>query len=324
MSSCNDWSVYWSQGHKTSFGNMFSDCYEGKLQQAWQSVFNTIDNNQKVLDLCTGNASLLRLAEKDMVNFSKVFYTGVDYASIATNDSFSELNNIELLFKVNIEQLPLADNSFDVVISNFGIEYSDLSKSLAEVSRLLSAQGNAIFICHFYDSVLIKNNSQELAMINKILQKDGVLTSLQGLTIALKHKSAYAKTPKSNEYLEAVKEAEHYRHLLNQQLDIVANNFAQAFQQSDFLGFLKYLLSAKVVDKESELAKFKTDMTSHQTRLAEMVNAALSKEQIEQLASLFKAQGLLITKTKILHSQEGAIGYQIFTSHCNNITSSYI
>jgi ubiquinone/menaquinone biosynthesis C-methylase UbiE len=314
MNSRNDWSAYWSQGHKTSFGNEFRHCYEGRIQEAWKAVFKSIKSKSNVLDLCTGNAALLRLAEQDMDNFSAVNFTGVDYANVTASDKFTQLNNIELLFNVDIEQLPLENNTYDVVISNYGIEYSDLSKSLAEVSRVMSDKGYAIFTCHFYDSVLIKNNRQELMMINAMLEKNGVLETMQGLIDALNNKNIYSTIPSGKEYLQAVEEAEHYRHRLNEQLDVTANNFSQAFHQSNFLGFLKYLLSPKTENKKHELKLFKEGMSSHQGRLSEMVNAALTKEQIEQLSSIFKVHGLYITKAEVLEGEEGAIGYQICTS----------
>jgi ubiquinone/menaquinone biosynthesis C-methylase UbiE len=308
------WSAYWSQGHKTSFGNDFRHCYEGKLQEAWRGVFKAINCKSNVLDLCTGNASLLRLAEQDMTNFSEVNFTGVDYANVTLGDRFTQLQNIELLFNVNIEKLPLENNTYDVVISNYGIEYSDLSKSLAEVSRIMSDNGQAIFICHFYDSIFIKNNKQELMMIRSMIEINGVLEILQGLIDALTNKSMYSKIPASKEHFKAVEDSEHYRHRLNDKLAIIANDFPNAFYQSDFLGFLKYLLSAKTENKKSELQLFRKDMISHQGRLSEMVNAALTKKQIEQLSVMFKAHGLCITKTEVLKSEEGAIGYQIYTS----------
>lgn len=314
MNSRNDWSAYWSQGHKTSFGNEFRHCYEGKIQEAWKSVFKTIKTKSKVLDLCTGNAALLRLAEQDMDNFSEVNFTGVDYANVTANDKFTQLDNIDLLFNVDIESLPIEKNSFDIVISNYGIEYSDLSKSLAEVSRVMSDQGCAIFICHFYDSILITNNKQELMMINTMLDRNGVLATMQGLIDALHNKNMHSKIPTGKEYLAAVEEAEHSRHRLNEQLSVIANNFAQAFHQSNFLGFLKYLLSANTENKKHELEKFKAGMSSHQGRLSEMVNASLTKEQIEKLSSVFKVHGLYITKAEVLRSNEGAIGFQIFAS----------
>jgi len=314
MNSRNDWSAYWSQGHKTSFGNEFRHCYEGTIQEAWRAVFKTIKSKSKVLDLCTGNAALLRLAEQDMDNFSEVNFTGVDYANVTASDKFTQLENIDLLFNVDIESLPIEKNSFDIVISNYGIEYSDLSKSLVEVSRVMSDKGHAIFICHFYDSVFIKNNKQELMMINAMLEKNGVLGTLLNLVDALKKKGLHSNIPSSKEYSGAVEEAEHYRHRLNEQLGIIANNFSHAFHQSDFLGFLKYLLSAKTKNKQHELELFKQGMQGHQGRLSEMVKAALSKEQIEQLSSMFKIYGLYVTKTEVLKSDEGAIGYQIFAS----------
>jgi ubiquinone/menaquinone biosynthesis C-methylase UbiE len=308
------WSEYWSQGHKTSFGNDFKHCYEGRLQEAWGNVFKAINSKSTVLDLCTGNAALLRLAEQDMTNFPEVNFTGVDYANVTASDHFTQLQNIELLFNVNIEKLPLKNNTYDFVISNYGIEYSDLAKSLAEVYRVMSDNGHAIFICHFHDSVFIKNNRQELMMISTMLEKNGVLEVLQGLVNALTNKSMYSKIPPSKEHLQALEDAEHYRHLLNDKLAIIANNFTKAFYQSDFLGFLKYLLSTKVENKKIELKLFRKGMLSHQGRLYEMVNAALTKEQIDKLSVMFKAHALYITKTEVLKSQEGAIGYQIYTS----------
>jgi ubiquinone/menaquinone biosynthesis C-methylase UbiE len=314
MNSRNDWSAYWSQGHKTSFGNEFRHCYEGRIQEAWRDVFKTIKSESNVLDLCTGNAALLRLAEQDMANFTEVNFTGVDYANVTASDKFTELNNIQLLFNVDIENLPLKNNTYNVVISNYGIEYSDLSKSLAEVSRIMSDKGDVIFICHFYESVFIKSNKQELMMINAMLEKHGVLETMQGLIEALNNKRIHSTSPSGKEFIKAVEDAEQYRHRLNEQLDVTANNFSHAFHQSNFLGFLKYLLSAKTENKKHELEQFKRDMSSHQGRLFEMVNSALAKEQIEQLNSIFNVHDLYITKAEVLQGDAGAIGYQIFAS----------
>jgi hypothetical protein len=59
-------------------------------------------------------------------------------------------------------------------------------------------------------------------------------------------------------------------------------------------------------------------MSSHQARLIEMVNAALTEEQIEKLPMFFNEHGLEITKTDVINSDEGIIGYQIFASQSDS------
>lgn len=46
------------------------------------------------------------------------------------------------------EQLPLADGSFDAVVSQYGIEYSDMERSVPEAVRVLAPGGRLRFACH--------------------------------------------------------------------------------------------------------------------------------------------------------------------------------
>ncbi len=308
------WNDYWSQGHKTSFGDAFTNCYEGVIKTTWVEYFNTLRDDSKVLDLCTGNASLLRLAKACLNDENNIHFTGVDYADIDTKDDFSQLKNINLVFNVNIEQLPFGSESFDYVISNFGIEYSDLNKSLSEVSRVLSFDGKLEIICHCYDSTIIKSNSNELAMLDLMLSENNVLSNLKilikALTTRTENKLQISQTEKKNYHI-ASETAEKIRHKLNESLGIIDNLYTQSLHESGFLTFLKYLLSEHSIDKDKILTSYVLSIQAHQSRLLAMVNAALSKEKINTLDEIFKENDLLLIGIEDVINDGGKIACKI-------------
>ncbi len=308
------WNDYWSQGHKTSFGSAFTNCYEGVIKATWLQYFKTLKSNSKVLDLCTGNASLLRIAKECLNDEVKIDFTGVDYADIETADGFAQLNNIQLVFGVNIEQLPFEANSFDYVISNFGIEYSDLNKSLAEASRVLSIGGKLELVCHCYDSTIINSNANELAMLNLMLSEGNVLDNLKALIKALvirEKNKLQASASEQDSYQEACQLAENFRHKLNDNIAIIDNSFTKALHESEFLAFLKYLLSKQCQDKETTLRAFKNSMQAHNSRLSAMINAALSMNQLTSVSELLKENGLSLLNIKDVVNEDGKIACQI-------------
>jgi len=313
-SSNKYWNDYWSQGHKTSFGTAFVSGYEGVIKDVWQKYFRSLKSDSRVLDLCTGNASLLRLANESLNDTNAIQFTGVDYAQIDAKDNFAEQSAITLKFGVNIEKLPFEDNSFDYVISNFGIEYSELSKSIPEAARVLTSGGEIELVCHSHDSTLIKSNGQELTMLSQMLSSNDVIDNLQGLVVALAQRDANCQkltSEQQNNFIEASKQAEICRHQLNDSIGNVANTYSKAFQESDFLGFLKYLLSAKISDKQQVLNSFKLDMINHKARLSAMITSALTNEQLSMVDALFEANGLSKINVKNVSDEVGKIALRL-------------
>ena len=308
------WNDYWSQGHKTSFGSAFTNCYEGVIKATWLQYFKTLKSNSKVLDLCTGNASLLRIAKSCLNEDNNIHFTGVDYADINTSDGFAKLSNINLMFNVNIEQLPFEADSFDYVISNFGIEYSNLNKSLAEASRVLIIGGKVELVCHCHDSTIIKSNADELAMLNLMLSEGNVLDNLKALIKALvirEKNKLQASASEQDSYQAACQSAEKFRHKLNDKIAIIDNSFTKALHESEFLAFLKYLLSKQCQDKETTLRAFKNSMQAHNSRLSAMINAALSMNQLTSVSELLKENGLSLLNIKDVVNEDGKIACQI-------------
>lgn len=136
------WSEYWKSGHLTSFGNEFSENYTGHLRSIWERIFNRLPDNFRLLDIATGNGALPLLAQDHFKKSDvKGAIKGIDFANINSQPLIEHHLNknisIELIGNVRAESLPFSDSEFDMVISQFGIEYSDIEKSFYEVNRVL-------------------------------------------------------------------------------------------------------------------------------------------------------------------------------------------
>jgi len=308
MSENKDWSQYWSQGHKTSFGGSFKGCYEGVLKQSWLKVFSTFNRGDKILDLCTGNGSLPRLAYESMSNFSEINFSGVDYATVDPDDTFLKLSNVDFKFDCNIEKLPYDSLQFDHVISNYGIEYSNLEKSLAEVSRVLKPTGSVTFVCHVNTSRIFLENANELTLLTYLLKPDGLISCLGSLASALDKKVVNQDTATLNEIDMS---AEQYRKELNKKLSDALGEFGIDFHQSDFVGFLKFLLNKSTENKKDKLALYKQEAVSHQVRLMALCKAALIYEELSKTFGLFNSVGLEVLNHEMISDDSGIIAVQI-------------
>jgi ubiquinone/menaquinone biosynthesis C-methylase UbiE len=107
----------------------------------------------RILSLCKGK----RLLEYGcgMGGSSALFartasaVTGIDISSegILKAAEYARKNNVHIDFHVmDAEKMQFPDNSFDVVVGTGILHHLDLSRSLSELSRVLSKEGHAIFL----------------------------------------------------------------------------------------------------------------------------------------------------------------------------------
>jgi len=165
----DSWSEFWNQGHLTSLPDCFIRNYDGEFESFWNGQFASTPNAAKVLDLCTGNGSIALLAQtysdSNHANFS---ITACDAANIKphhvakTDTALSErLAKIQFLGNTPIAQLGLPDQSFDLITSQFGVEYTDLAETASVIYTLLKPSGIFAAVCHSSDSVIVQQMAKQ-------------------------------------------------------------------------------------------------------------------------------------------------------------------
>ena len=156
----NPWSVFWRQGHSTTFGDYFKRGYEGAVAEWWQAHVDTMPP-----EFACGNCSLLPALAKSNKSGK---YIGVDLARVEISEvARKELEgstiDVVLHAETAAEELPETDASVDAVVSVFGVEYSDLDRSLAEIQRVLKPGGRLLALLHHDRSVVTSMSRRAVA-----------------------------------------------------------------------------------------------------------------------------------------------------------------
>lgn len=178
------WSRYWASGMPHSCGTSYDETYGGELGRFWRQAFAPLGADDRVLDIATGNAALPRLlvgcAASELPDCE-----AVDIADVAP-EWLQQLppaqrRRIRVQGGVAAESLPFADASFTLVVSQYGIEYADRPRALAELHRVLHPAGRVRLLVHHAGSRTVALAQEEITHLDWLLQPEGLLDLADGM-----------------------------------------------------------------------------------------------------------------------------------------------
>lgn len=172
------WSRYWATGTPHSCATSYRDTYDGSIGAFWRDAFAKLGADDRVLDLACGNAALARLLLQ-VRPAEPILCDAVDLAVIRP----AWLEDVELTLQsrirvhdgVDVESLPFADRSFSMVVSQYGIEYTNLSRSIPEILRVLSPGGRIRIVAHHANSLPVQLAATEINHIDWLNTDKGLL-----------------------------------------------------------------------------------------------------------------------------------------------------
>lgn len=165
MDKAQAWSAYWAQ--------MGADgtCLPGApravselLDGHWATFARNLPAGSAVLDIATGSGAVPRALVRANPELKA---TGVDFADVPDSGDAA----IELVGNTDATQLSFADNRFDGLTSQFGIEYTDLAASAIEAARVCRAASPFQFIVHHAASPIVAQNRARQAAIADIAKR---------------------------------------------------------------------------------------------------------------------------------------------------------
>lgn len=212
------WSQYWALGGEHSCGGSYKEGYGETIAQFWRSGFESLPLNARVLDIGTGNGPLPRILISIPARLDLVC-DAIDLASVAptwhAQLSDKDARRVSFHSRCAAEQLPFEAETFDLVVSQWGLEYSDMNASLSEVLRVLKPMGRVQLVLHHKDSLPVRLAHRELAHLDWLLRKSGFLTTAEQM---LSH-MALAAEPGGVELLKMNASANALRSEFNQLQD---------------------------------------------------------------------------------------------------------
>ncbi len=172
------WSRYWSSGALHSCPTSYAGNYEGPVADFWHRCFDALTAGAYVLDIATGNGPLPQLL------FARAGTRGIACEAIDQADvtpgwpaQLPAALRDRLRFRsgVNVEALPFAAQTFDLVASHYGLGYGNLDLSLPGWARVLRAGGMLFCVLHHAQALTVRLAGEELRHIDWIVEHGGFL-----------------------------------------------------------------------------------------------------------------------------------------------------
>jgi len=299
------WSSFWRQGFITTFGAGKAGNYDGIVRKFWVDQFVDLPALSRILDIATGNGAIATLAAEISEGHEKNFFVAA--TDLAEIHSELKANPLALRLRANIhfhsntpcERQPFEDDSFDLVTSQFGFEYSNVEETIREIRRVLAPGGTFIAICHHAEVYHSAFDEFDLfGHFKKYLDAVGDLSAPpEKLARAMKMARPLSKS--INERMDAFRQRHDGEECAREIVGAISN-LAQSARNTERSKLIKSIAAAK---QEFRFAR---------ARLRDMVRAALDDEQINTLAVAARAVGFEAVQSRELYGEDdGLAGWQI-------------
>lgn len=312
--STDAWARYWQAGALHSCATSFDGNYQGAIADFWRTVFAGLAAGDRVLDIATGNGALPQLLLQQHRD-ADVSCDAVDLAPVAPawQQALPETlkHRIRIHGGVAAEALPFADGEFTLVVSQYGIEYADRARALAEVRRVLARPGAVGFVVHHAGSRPVTLARDEIAHIDWLLAPGGLMDA----SAAMLEPMARARTPAGRESLGADAAANAARDHFNVLQRELGERARQAICPDVLLESrqaIAHALEGAIGIGEPEgkrrLADWRIALADNRTRLVDLCACAMDESALHEW---LRALGADETRVETLHEAGALMGWAV-------------
>ena len=311
------WSRYWAQGAPHSCVGSYGDCYGGAIAAFWRDVFGRLPAAARVLDIATGNGALPRLLLQH-TELRDLRCDAVDIAAIQPSwlakGSPADQARVRFLGGVDAAALPFAAHRFDLIVSQYGLEYTGMQRSVPELLRVRAPRGQVALVLHHSQGRPADLAAVELEHLDWLMREGGLFDA----GAALVEPMALAATAQGRASLQSQPQAEVARERFNALLADLASRTA-AGDGADVLfeareAVMSVLAGAGhngAARANASLGQLRDEYASSATRLRDLQAHALGPDRAlalrEQLAA---ALGAPVSLTE-LNEQGYLMGWMI-------------
>ena len=289
--SSSQWSEYWKGESITTFKNIFSENYDGEIEQHWKSVFSAIEPGSKIADFACGNGAVALLASKYCRPKNIKIYA-VDYATLypPTQGEFGKLaTRVEFLSNVNIEETNFSPDSLDLVVSQFGFEYAESTRVVDELSRVVKAKGGRVeLVCHDEHSAIISEATVTLNAVQLCL-KSGLTDTSVKLHRSLNKVHSKGGDPRFD------RDCEQLRLKINKKVNLLISESEQRSGYKHINYFVEKCMSSFRTGRGFDgalnaIKNLEAEFLKLEERLQDLIHAALSENSIGEILSLMSGK----------------------------------
>lgn len=287
----DSWSRYWAGGALHSCATSFEGNYDDAIGGFWRTVCASLSASERILDVATGNGALPRLLVDTLAPSARLpEIDAVDIADIAPPwlDGLAPevVQRVRFHPRVAVEALPFADASFDLVISQYGLEYSDLERSVDELLRVMQPAARVALVLHHVDSLPVRLGRAEVLEIDWLLQPGGLLQRAKRLVPFMARLATPAGAASVQRDPDAAKVRSQYNEAMRELQQRAGSTEASdvLFETQAAVGeLMQRVPSAGAAAAQAQLDGVREGLRLARLRQAELVAHALDATAVKQL-----------------------------------------
>lgn len=285
------WEQYYRSGALVTGPAGRDGGYDQELRERWVELFAPLPDGASVLDIATGNGAVPYIARQLAREAGRQWrIVGIDQAAIDplahVPDGATRLAGIEFMGGVAAEALPFEDASFDAISGQYALEYTDRSKTLAEMARVCKPGARVAFVLHHADSVLLHNARLSLAQAQFVLVDCKIYRKLKRVVSMVNEPESAVR--KATDELRAAIGA------LKAAVD-KASGLSTALVLEAALDAVPKLLAVRQgmtpAEAEREVGKVESELRAMVHRLQDLLEHALDEPAAHELAQALERAG---------------------------------
>ncbi len=293
-----EWTDYWSRGHRHSCPTTFDGFYGEATQAHWRRVAGQFQSGAVCVDMCSGPGELLKFLSGCLDEGVSVEFIGVDAAELNV-ESNPHPSNLTLLDRTDATDTGLAASSVTDLVSQFGVEYVPEAGLIEEIDRICASKARLAFVMHHAASQIVNVGRDELALCSAAVEDSGVLALSRQMIPFLEA----ARTPAGRSALSANAAAARIRQQYNKAVETFVRlsdsmehgSFAHDVMSSITSAFSQVQSGSLAGSQATKaLSGLDDELTAHHRRLQAMLDTARSRQSIEQFRTRFEAKGFRI------------------------------
>lgn len=301
-SYADDWDAYWKGAEHAALQSGRGP-QDKALNEFWTKLFREEfprHSAPRLLDAACGNGAVTGFAR--LLAGSGVVISCMDYSKSAVQAMEEKYPGIRGV-ACDATETPFDDGEFDIVASQFGLEYAGYA-AFDEAARLVDTHGVVAAIIHMKKGAIFDECFTNLSAMLAI--RDSNLLSLARDAFSAGFKLAAGNAPQSvfretdrkfAPAVETLKEtlSEHGPYVAGGLIQRVGHDLAYMYQR------IEAYLPQEVLDW---LARTETELLAYTGRMQSMVDAALDETGIRNLSARMSASGLTVDTYDMLRMGE--------------------
>ncbi len=312
------WTAYWRTGSLHSLAGSLSDDLDGPVRAFWEQTFAQLTAQDRVIDIGTGNgplpALLCRLRGDAMPSVDAVDLAEVAPVWLASSPPACQ-RAVRFHGRTTAESLPFPDRYYSLAVSQFGLEYTQLERSVAELGRVVRTDGRVAVLAHHAGSQLARVAGEEVRLVDLLLSPGGLLAAAWDIYpyLALVAQGRSAQ-------LSADPQATGVRHRFNEAMRDLQALIAQSPYPDVLLDTRAFLIdqtralaagAASLERVQQAHRDYRQALQESAFRSRELCAHALGEDGLAQLRERFVAHGFRAIDCGLLHHGPMLIGWTL-------------